>query len=427
LRQVQDGDYEHVIARLDEWWGWRSMTLMLPRLFFVHFDTTTVVAAEGDGPPVGFLCGFRSVSDPAVAYIHFVGVDPEHRGSGVGRTLYEWFFERAGSLGCTAVECVTSPLNTGSRAFHAAMGFSESIVDDYDGAGEARVTFHKALTADQPPRPDPADYAAANMAFWNSRVAAHAGSPDYALQHFRDDPSHLSDVVAFDRPRLGDIAGLRGIHLQCHIGTDTVSLARLGADMTGLDLSAPAIEVATALAREIGADASFVQAHTYDAQAVVEPGSFDLVYTGIGALNWLPSIRTWASVVAGLLKPGGRLFIREGHPMLWSLAEARPDRVLAVEHAYFESEGELFGGEGTYAETDEQLGFAWTVEFNHGLGEIMTALMDEGMTITSFEEHDSIPWIALDDQMEPIGGGEYRLGDRPNRLAHSYTLQARKG
>jgi SAM-dependent methyltransferase len=264
------------------------------------------------------------------------------------------------------------------------------------------------------------------MAFWDTRVAAHAGSPDYGLQRFRDDPAHLSDVVAFDRPRLGDIAGLRTIHLQCHIGTDTVSLARLGAAMTGLDLSAPALEVAAGLARDAGVEATFVRSHTFEALNAVEPGSFDLVYTGVGALNWLPSIRTWAHVVAGLLKPGGRLFIREGHPVLWSLADARPDRLLAVEHAYFESEGELFGGEGTYAATDEELGFAWTVEFNHGLGEIFTALMEAGLTITSFEEHDSVPWNALEGQMEPIGGGEYRLADRPNRLAHSYTLQARK-
>ena len=304
------------------------------------------------------------------------------------------------------------------------MGFGETIVDDYDGRGEARVTFRKQLTPSDPP--DPSAYAEANMAFWNSVVDAHANSPDYALQRFRDDGGHLSDVVRFDQPRLGAIGGLRGIHLQCHIGTDTVSLARLGATMTGLDLSGPALHVAAGLARDAGVDVRFVEAHTYDALRVVEPESFDLVYTGIGALNWLPSIRTWAAVVAGLLAPGGRLFIREGHPMLGSLAEARPDRLLAVEHPYFETEGQAFGGVGTYAETDQDLGFAWTIEFNHGLAEIMTALIDEGLTITSFEEHDSIPWVALEGQMDPIGGGEYRLADRPERLPHSYTLQARK-
>jgi SAM-dependent methyltransferase len=277
-----------------------------------------------------------------------------------------------------------------------------------------------------PPRPDPADYLDANMAFWNKRVPAHAASPDYGVDRFRDDPRHLSDVVRFDVPRLGDVSGVRGVHLQCHIGTDTVSLARLGATMTGLDLSAPALDVARGLARDLGVDASFVESHTFDALDVLEPGSFDLVYTGIGAINWLPSIRRWAAVVAGLLRPGGRMFMREGHPMLWTLADARPDGVLAVEYPYFETAGIVFGDVGTYVETDQMLGFDWTVEFNHGLGEIMTALIDEGMTITAFEEHDSVPWVAIDDQMEPIGGGEYRLTDRPERLPHSYTLQARK-
>ncbi len=112
--------------------------------------------------------------------------------------------------------------------------------------------------------------------------------------------------------------------------------------------------------------------------------------------------------------------------MLCSLAEARPDGLLAVEYPYFETAGQALGGVGTYAETDQDLGFAWTIEFNHGLAEIMTALVDEGMTITSFEEHDSIPWVAFEGQMDPIGGGEYRLSDRPERLPHSYTLQARK-
>jgi SAM-dependent methyltransferase len=427
LRRVRDGDYEYVIARLDEWWGGRHMVPMLPRLFFMHFDTTTVIAADASSDrPLGFLCGFRSVTDPSVAYIHFVGVDPAARASGVGRAMYGWFFERATALGCASVECVTSPMNTGSRAFHAAMGFSEEQVDDYDGSGEPRMKFHRDLERAEVARPRSSDYVEANMAFWNSRVAAHAASLDYGLAQFRDDPTHLSDVVRFDQQRLGEISGVRGVHLQCHIGTDTVSLARLGATMTGLDLSAPALEVARRLARDAGADMEFVQAHTFDALDVLQSGTFDLVYTGIGALNWLPDIRRWAAVVAGLLRPGGRFFMREGHPMLWSLADARPDGLLSVEYPYFETEGVAFGGTGTYVETSEELGFGWTVEFNHGLSEIMNALINEGMMISGFDEHDSVPWVALADQMESIGGGEFRLTNQPERLPHTYTLQALK-
>jgi GNAT superfamily N-acetyltransferase/SAM-dependent methyltransferase len=427
LRAVRDGDYEFVIARVDDWWGGRSMAPMLPRLFFTHFGPTTIVAADPyTGVPLGFLCGFRSESDRSIGYIHFVGVDPQQRGAGIGRAMYEWFFDTARRYGCSAIECVTSPSNATSLAFHAALGFSQEVVDDYDGRGEPRVKLRRSIEPVDRPRPATADYADANMAWWNSVVHAHAASRDYGLDRYRDDPDHISDVVRFDLPRLGDIHGQRGVHLQCHIGTDTVSLARVGARMTGLDLSAAALDVARRLASDAGTEIAFVEAHTFDAVDVLEPNAFDLVYTGIGALNWLPSIRRWAEVVAGLLLPGGRLFIREGHPVLWALPDARPDGLLALEHPYFETEGVTFGAEGTYVDTDEQLGFAWTVEFNHGLGEIMTALMGQGMTITAFEEHDSIPWVALDGQMEPIGDGEFRLIERPERLPHSYTLQARK-
>jgi SAM-dependent methyltransferase len=269
------------------------------------------------------------------------------------------------------------------------------------------------------------DYAELNRANWDERAPAHAASPDYAVDRFASDPAYLSEVVRFDRPLLGDVSGLRGVHLQCHIGTDTISLARLGADMTGLDFSPASIAQARGIAGLAGAGVRFVQAGVYDALTVLEPRSFDLVYTGIGALCWLPDIARWAAVVAGLLRPGGRLFIREGHPMLWALEDARPDRLLVVEYPYFErGEPMVFDDGGTYVETDAVFTHNRTHEWNHGLGEIITALMTAGMDLTGLAEHDSVPWEALPGQMERIEGGEWRLADRPWRLAHTYTLQA---
>ena len=163
------------------------------------------------------------------------------------------------------------------------------------------------------------DYQALNKANWDERAPAHAASPGYAIDRFVEDPTFLSHVVQFDLPRLGDVRGLRGIHLQCHIGTDTVSLARLGAQMTGLDFSPASVAEARRLASLTGVDVDFVEADVYDAVEALGAGSFDLVFTGIGALCWLPSVRRWAEVVADLLKPGGRLFLREGHPLLWAL------------------------------------------------------------------------------------------------------------
>lgn len=269
------------------------------------------------------------------------------------------------------------------------------------------------------------DYRDVNRANWDERVPAHVASPAYHVAQFEEDSSYLSGVVRFDLPRLGDIAGLRGLHLQCHIGTDTVSLARLGATMTGLDFSPAAVAQARELAARADADATFVQADVYDAAEVLGDGRFDLVYTGVGALNWLPSIDRWARTVARLLRPGGRLFIREGHPMLWALADTRPDGLLVVEYPYFErDEPQVWEEPGTYVHTEASFAHNTTHEWNHGLGQIMTALMDADMTITGLTEHDSVPWNALPGLMEEIGDGEYRLADRPWRLAHSYTLQA---
>jgi len=269
------------------------------------------------------------------------------------------------------------------------------------------------------------DYAELNRASWDERAPAHAASRDYAVDQFASDPGHLSEVVRFDLPLLGDIGGLRCVHLQCHIGTDTVSLARLGADMTGLDFSPASLAQARRIARLAGADVRFVEAAVYDAPGALGPEPFDLVYTGIGALCWLPDIARWARVVAGLLRPGGRLFIREGHPVLWALDDPRPDGLLAVEYPYFEREEPMvFDEGGTYVETDAVFTHNRTHEWNHGLGEIVTALMAAGMDLTGLVEHDSVPWDALPGQMERIGGGEWRLADRPWRLPHTYTLQA---
>jgi SAM-dependent methyltransferase len=269
------------------------------------------------------------------------------------------------------------------------------------------------------------DYRDDNRANWDERVPAHVASSFYCVPRFLAEPDYLSDVVQFDRPLLGDIAGLRGVHLQCHIGTDTVSLARLGASMTGLDFSGPAIEAATRLAAATGADATFVQSDVYAAADVLGAGAFDLVYTGIGALCWLPDIRRWAGVVNTLLRPGGRLFVREGHPMLWTLDDRDDD--LLVKYPYFEQPEPLTWTEGgTYVDTDQAFTQNVSHEWNHGLGEIVTALLNQGLAVTGLVEHDSVPWNAFPGRMEQIEGNEWRLADRPARLAHSYTLQAVK-
>lgn len=153
LRQPAEADHARVLAVLEPWWGGfkgadgaRERALLVPRLYFQHFTTTSCLAQHPDGTLAAFLLGFISQADPATAYIHFVGVDPSLHGKGVGRSLYEWFFDRTHALGARRVKCVTSPGNTASRAFHDRLGFTASpVLPDYDGPGLDRVAFTLSL------------------------------------------------------------------------------------------------------------------------------------------------------------------------------------------------------------------------------------------------------------------------------------------
>jgi SAM-dependent methyltransferase len=270
-------------------------------------------------------------------------------------------------------------------------------------------------------------YLDVNRANWDERAPAHAASPDYGVRRFIEDPQFLSNVVRFDLPRLGDIRGLRGVHLQCHIGTDTISLARLGAEMTGVDLSPASLEQARRLSERADPQVEFIEADVYSAVDVLGTGAFDLVFTGIGALCWLPSVARWAQIVSDLLAPGGLLFLREGHPMLGTIGDERSDGLLVADYPYFEREEPMiFDDPGTYVETGSTFTHNMTHSWNHGLGEIVTALLDVGMNLTMLVEHDSVPWEALPGQMTRVELGEWRLTDRPWRLPHSYTLRAVK-
>ena len=269
----------------------------------------------------------------------------------------------------------------------------------------------------------------ANLANWEDRVPIHIGPDGYALAEFAD-PAHISKVVQFDAERLGDLTGLDVVHLQCHIGTDTVSLSRLGAEsVTGYDFSPAALAAARALAARAGSPATFVEGELYDAVDGLGAQRFDLVYTGIGALIWLPDITGWAQVVAGLLRPGGRLHVREAHSQLLSLDDERGDDVLAVTYPAFGAPGcNRFEFDTTYEGDGATLAHATTYEWHWGLGEVVTAVLDAGLRIDALTEHTTVPWQALGSELmhtvPPLG--EYELIERPHRLACTYTLQATK-
>lgn len=244
---------------------------------------------------------------------------------------------------------------------------------------------------------------AANLANWNDRVPLHVGAEGYPIEELVSDPRGLSRAVAFERGYLGDVSGLSLLHPQCHIGLDTLSWARLGARVTGIDFSPPALEFARALAARMELDARFVECELHDAPERL-PEEFDVVVTGVGALNWLPSVRDWARIMAGFVRPGGRFFVREGHPVLTALDQDRSDGLLVLSESYFERaeprrwvESETYAGRG-------EVDHATIYEWNHGLAETIDALLRAGLRIERVEEHRTLDWKALPQMIETPEG-----------------------
>ncbi|HEX2370130.1 MAG TPA: class I SAM-dependent methyltransferase [Acidimicrobiia bacterium] len=269
------------------------------------------------------------------------------------------------------------------------------------------------------------EFRGTNLENWEDRVPLHAASHGYGLDRYRTDPEHISTIVEFDRDYVGDVRGARLLHLQCHIGTDTISWARLGAEATGVDFSPGALEVARALSDESRTPARFVQSELYEAPAALPGETFDVVYTGGGALSWLPDIAGWARVVAGFLAPGGLFYIKEGHPVFLALGD-RDDGLLALEYAYFEGPAMRFEESSTYVDHDRPLTSTVTYEWNHGIGEIVTALLDAGLVIEGLVEHRFGEWPAINGMVE-IGEGRWALPESlSDRVPLMYSLWARR-
>ncbi len=255
---------------------------------------------------------------------------------------------------------------------------------------------------------------------WNERVPFHLGSRLYVLPGFK---AGALSLRAHEIADLGDVDGKELIHLQCHFGKDTLSWTRLGARVTGLDFSEPAVRAAAALAREIGVEASFVTADVYDAPAALGHRRFDIVYTGVGALCWLPDMEGWAKVVFDLLRPGGELYLYEFHPLRWIFGENadRPE----IRDAYFTpADGYRVGGV-TYADATAPARPTPTIQWNHPLGEVVTELAAAGLRIHSLHELEG---DVLQEWPMMVKGedGLYHMPANEPSLPLMYVLRARR-
>lgn len=264
---------------------------------------------------------------------------------------------------------------------------------------------------------------AANRAHWNERVAVHLRSAFYNVDGFRRGETDLGPIEAAE---IGDIAGLRVAHLQCHFGMDTMYLARRGARVTGLDFSANAIAAAKTLAAETGSSADFVEGDVYEAPRLLGEGVHDLVFTSWGTIIWLPDIVRWAQVVAALLKPGGQLYFLDGHPLGMALEQGGVDAPILPTYGYFRDAPLEFEGQGSYADRDAVFTHTRSVEWTHPIGSIVGALLAAGMRLTALREHDAAAWQMWPCLVQGTDGLWRMPADRPN-LPLSLTIEAVKG
>jgi SAM-dependent methyltransferase len=260
------------------------------------------------------------------------------------------------------------------------------------------------------------DWTEINRAWWDERGSLHEASRFYDLDGFVAAPDRLRP---FEIEDLGDVTGLDLLHLQCNMGTDTLSWATHGARVVGLDFSAPAIEAARRLAGRLDYDAEFVVAEVYDAVAALGGRTFDVVYTGMGALNWLPDLPRWAGIVAELVRPGGRLYVSELHPFLDVFADDTLDVVIG----YWDRA--VYSAEGSYADPDARMTQNKAAECNATIGEVVTAVADAGFVVRRLGEHDTTiysrwPWL------EQHGVGVYRMPVGRPSLPLVWTLLAEK-
>jgi SAM-dependent methyltransferase len=258
---------------------------------------------------------------------------------------------------------------------------------------------------------------AGTLAHWNEVTPHHVISPMYRTEDFRRGEIVLDPVV---REAIGEVSGRRLLHLQCHFGLDTLSLARMGASVTGLDFSAAAIEQARALAAEAGIDATFIVCDVLDPPDLA---GFDIVFASWGAIYWISDMDRWMRVAAEALAPGGRLFLCEGHPAMLMLDERAPSGLLQVRWPWDSPSPHIDEGDLDY--TGAKVSANRTVGYLHGLGRILGAAMRAGLTIRGFAEGDRVPWKAL-DQMIKADRDYWVLPPGHPFVPLSFTLEAVK-
>ncbi len=258
------------------------------------------------------------------------------------------------------------------------------------------------------------NYIEINRKSWNNKTDTHLKSEFYDLDGFLKGKTSLNDI---ELSLLGDIQGKTVLHLQCHFGQDTISLSRLGAEVTGVDLSDKAIDNAKQIAKDSKSNVNFICCDIYDLPNHLEK-QFDIVFTSYGTIGWLPDLEKWAKIISNYLKPNGQFVFVEFHPVVWMF----DDNFENIGYNYFNSGAIVETESGTYADKTADI----TQEFvmwNHGLSEVINNLIKNGLEINSLDEFDYSPYNCFNKTIE-IGPKKYRIEHLENKIPMVYSIVA---
>ena len=260
------------------------------------------------------------------------------------------------------------------------------------------------------------DYISINKKSWNKKTEIHVDSDFYDNKNFIKGKSSLHQI---ELDLLGDIKGKSILHLQCHFGQDTISLSKLGAKATGVDLADKAIAIAKDLAIQTNSDAQFICCNIYDLPEFLNQ-EFDIVYTSYGTIGWLPDMNEWASIVSQFLKPNGKFVFVEFHPVVWMF----DDNFEKIGYNYFNSRPIIETIDGTYADktapiTDEY------ITWNHPISEVVNSLINNGITINSLDEFDYSPYNCFNKTIE-IAPNKFRIKHLTDKIPMVYSIVGTK-
>ncbi len=256
------------------------------------------------------------------------------------------------------------------------------------------------------------NYLDLNRQSWNARLASHVASDFYNMEAFMAGENSLRKI---ELALLGEVTNKKILHLQCHFGQDSLSLARMGAKVTGVDLSDAAIAKAKEINDQLGLDATFINCDVYSAKDHIDE-KFDIVFTSYGTIGWLPNLDQWADIVSYFLKPGGHFVMADFHPVVWMM----DDDFTEIKYRYSKSEAIVEQLNGTYADTEAKLE-GTEVSWNHGMAEIITALLKQGLQLKDFQEYDYSPYNCFNKTVK-LEEDKYRIEHLDDKIPMVYSL-----